>query len=180
MILHNRRKRNAFYAEQRSLYATRLLEAIETEKAGLPLDEDQTLVLNRERAKIMAEEEKKGRGWGRGVWELAFGGLRSEEVGVGQVVVPTEAEVLERIGVDEMEVLEVAEGKVGEGELGGKVERREEGESGLLKAVNEKRREGEREVERRGGEGGPLDRMAERAVEKGMEKGKGGWLGWGR
>lgn len=176
MILHNRRKRNAFYAEQRSLYATRLLEAIETEKAGRPLDEDQTLVLNRERAKIMAEEEKKGRGWGWGVWELAFGGLRGEEVGVGQVVVPTEAEVLERIGVDEMEVLEVAEGKGGEGELGGKVERREEGESGLVKAVSEKRRE----VERRGGEGGPLDRMAERAVEKGMEKGKGGWLGWGR
>lgn len=195
MILHNRRKRSAFYTEQRSLYATRLLDAIETERAGLPLDEDQTLVLNRERARVQAEEAKKERSWGKSIKEIFVGGLKEEE-GVELPVVPTEAEILEKIGVSQARVLEAADG-LSEGELDGAQgagevdgpQREDEndglrlGEStitggGILQAVDEDRREGERVMEANGARGGPLDQVAEQAVEKAETKG--GWMSWGR
>ena len=114
MILHNRRKRAAFYAEQHALYASRLIAAVETERAGLPLTDDQTLVLNRERAKIAAEEERKRASWWGGVKGVFVGGLKSELDGAeekGGVALLSEAEVLERVGVAPMEVLEAADGK---------------------------------------------------------------------
>lgn len=178
MILHNRRKRSAFYAEQRSLYATRLLDAIDTEKAGLPLDEDQTLILNRERARVQAEELKKQRGWGKSLKGVFVGGLKEEEGGgreVGKVL--SEGEVLERIGVGKERVLEAVEGE-------GRAESTsEEGSEGgvarnMLQAVDDKRREGEQVLEANPVTGGPLDQVAEEAVEK--VKNTGGWLSWGR
>lgn len=186
MILHNRRKRSAFYAEQRSLYATRLLDAIETERSGLPLDEDQTLILNRERARVQAEEAKKARSWGKSIKGVFMGGLKEEE-GVELPVVPTEAEILEKIGVGQAKVLEAADG-LREGELDGGPgvdendglrlgETRMDG-GGILQAVEEKRREGERVMEASGVRGGPLDQVAEQAVEK--AKAKGNWFNWGR
>ena len=181
MILHNRRKRSAFYAEQRALYSTRLLDAIETEKAGLPLDEDQTLILNRERARVQAEEAKKERSWS--VKGLFMGGLKEEEVVVGKSgeaeVVPSEGEMLEKIGVGGIEVLEAAEGKLEEGDIVGEVgeeERRREG--GLLQTIKDKRREGEKAFEARGVAGGPLDQMAEEAAKE--VKSRSSWLSWGR
>ena len=177
MILHNRRKRSAFYAEQHALYATRLLDAIEAEKSGLPLDEDQTLILNRERARVQAEEAKKERSWGKSIKGMLIGGLKQDEEAekVSEVSVPTEAQVLEMMGVDQRRILEAAEeGGRGEGEIR---ERRRDG-SGILQAVEDKRREGEKVMEARGVEGGPLDQMAEGAVEK--ARSKGGWMSWGR
>lgn len=186
MILHNRRKRSAFYAEQRSLYATRLLDAIETERSGLPLDEDQTLILNRERARVQAEEAKKERSWGTSIKGLFVGGLKpADDVDIH--VVPTEAEILEKIGVSQMKVLEAAdglrEGQLAGSQAGGESDGLRQGETrmegqGVLQAVEEKRREGERELEARGVRGGPLDRVAEEAVEK--VAGKGGWFTWRR
>lgn len=195
MILHNRRKRSAFYAEQRSLYAARVVEAIETERAGLPLDEDLTLVMNRERARVQAEEAKKERGWGKSIKGILMGGLKEEE-GVELPGVPTEAEILESIGVSQAKVLEAADG-LREGALGGAQGVGENegaqgaddtdglrlGEStiaggGILQTVEEGRREGEKMMEANGARGGPLDQVAEQAVEK--AKTKGGWMNWGR
>lgn len=178
MILHNRRKRSAFYAEQRSLYATRLLDAIETERSGLPLDEDQTLIINRERARVHAEEAKKERTWGKTIKEILMGGLKEEE-GVELPVVPTEGEILEKIGVNQCEILEAAD-ELREGQLDGAqgVDGPGQGESridgsDILQAVEEKRGEGEGAMESRGVRGGPLDQIAEQAVEK--AKAKGSW-----
>ena len=84
MIMHNRRKRTAFYAEQHALYTQRLVAAIETEKAGIPLTPDQVLVLNRERAKIQAEERKKEASWGRKVRNIFMGGMKKDMDGPEQ------------------------------------------------------------------------------------------------
>ena len=158
------------------------MEAIEAEKAGQELDDDQRLVLNRERVRVMAEEAKKERGWGKRVKGWLTGGLKEEEEARAQLVVPSEGEVLRMVGVRESDVLERMKG--------GEEERRDG--SGVLEAVKEKEREVEREVEERkvggdpwgrkgsplGRSGGPLDRVAEEAVEK--AKGKGGWMSWGK
>lgn len=186
MILHNRRKRAAFYAEQHSLYAARLISAIETEKAGLALDEDQVLVLNRERAKIQAEELKKLGSLWNGVKSVFVGGLKKEEglgeqilPGVAEGKVPTEGEVLEAIGIKNAEVMERMQGRlevveerkvVGDG-MEGKMEVHE---GGIMKAVEEKRREGERQLEERRVEGGPLDQMGEQAAA--AVKSKADWV----
>ena len=149
------------------------MEAIEAEKAGQELDDDQRLVMNRERVRVMAEEAKKERGWGKRVKGWLVGGLKEgEEEARGELVVPSEGEVLGMVGVRESDVLERMRG-VGEE----KVEERREG-SGILEVVKEKRREGERVLEERGVRGGPLDRVAEEAVEK--VKGRGGWMSWGK
>lgn len=181
MILHNRRKRTAFYAEQHALYDTRLLEAIETEKSGLPLDEDQTLIMNRERARVQAEEAAKERTWGKRAKGLFLGGLKeNESEATVPAVVPTEGQILEMIGVDQRRILETAEqgGRDGAGP-GEEMGDRRNG-NGVLQAIEQQRREGERLLENRGVTGGPLDQVAEEAIEKVKEKGKGGWLSWGK
>ncbi|KAL2047739.1 hypothetical protein N7G274_000781 [Stereocaulon virgatum] len=174
MILHNRRKRSAFYAEQHSLYATRLLDAIETEKAGLPLDEDQILIMNRERARVQAEEAKKERSWGKSIKVFLLGGLKQEEEEEVPEVVPSEAQVLESMGVDQTSILEAAKGKR---PIDGKNTERRDG-SGILQAVEGKRRKGEKVMEARGVEGGPLDQVAQEAVDEASSKG--GWINRGR
>ena len=174
MILHNRSKRAAFFAEQHALYATRVMEAIEAEKAGRELDDDQRLVLNRERVRVEAEEAKKERKWGRRVKGWLIGGLKGDEEEKAEVAVPTEGEVLAMIGVRESDVL----GRTRrEREREEKGEERREG-SGILEAVQEKRREVEASAEEREFRGGPLDHVAEEAVEK--VKSKGGWMSWGK
>lgn len=176
MILHNRRKRNAFYAEQHALYGQRLIEAIETEKSGMPLDEDQTLVLNRERARVQAEEAAKERTWGKRIKGVFIGDLKRDEEGGGQkeekIIVPSEGEILQKLGVDQASILEravQAERDAGprptdSGSSSDGGEEKRDG-SRILEAVAEKRREGERAMAAAGVRGGPLDRMAEGAAQ---------------
>lgn len=199
MILHNRRKRTAFYTEQHALYSQRLIEAIETEKSGLPLDEDQTLILNRERARVQAEEAAKERTWGKRIKGVFIGDLKrddeAEEGGAAaaeKIVVPSEGEILQKLGVDQTTILERAaqaekESGLETAEVGnGREEGKGDG-SGILQAVAEKRRERERVMEAAGVRGGPLDRMAEGAVQAvggkihaAEEKvgSRGGWSSW--
>lgn len=188
--MYNRRKRNAFYKEQHALYAKRLIEAIEAESSGQALDEDQTTIMNRERARVQAEEAKAQRSWGKKIKNVFMGGLKmeegEEEGGVTAEVVgpvPSEGQILEKLGVDQMTVLKQA----GRGAVsGGKVDDAESGHgdgSGIIQAVQEERRENERSMEERGAKGGPLDLMAERALRDVSEKvgekaGWGSWLGW--
>lgn len=139
MILHNRRKRNAFYAEQHTIYANRLVAAIEMEKAGVPLDDDSLLILSRERAKVQAEERKKKTGIWMSVKGLLTGGLKKtmnddEEV----IAVPSEAEILGKIGVNSVGVLEAVEGKA-KADVRGQVEGAEQG--GLARTIESKKRE---------------------------------------
>lgn len=115
MIVHNRRKRTAFYNEQHLMYTQRLLTAIETEKAGLPMTADDQLVLDRERAKLQADEERSRNSWKNYMKNILVGGLktdmREEPDYVNKFeggVIPSEAEVLQRLGVDDLETLEAA------------------------------------------------------------------------
>lgn len=173
MIMHNRRKRTAFYTEQHALYAQRLIEAIETEKSGLPLDEDQTLILNRERARVQAEEAAKERTWGKRIKGVFIGDLKNEDEGTTaeKIVVPSEGEILQKMGVDQTSILERADkvsGVKSTGFTDSGNNSREDGRrdgTGILQAVAEKRREGERAMEAAGLKGGPLDQMAEGAVQ---------------
>ncbi|CAD6567606.1 MAG: hypothetical protein ASARMPREDX12_000553 [Alectoria sarmentosa] len=172
MIIHNRRKRSAFYAEQHALYSQRLIEAIETEKSGMPLDEDQTLILNRERARVQAEEAAKERTWGKRIKGVFIGDLKTDEEGATaeNVVVPSEGEILQKLGVDQTSILERAtqadrNSGVNTTDSGNIREEARRDGSRILQAVAEKRRQGERAMEAAGVRGGPLDQMAEGAVQ---------------
>lgn len=185
MILHNRRKRAAFYAEQHNIYGQRLLEAIETEKAGLPLDEDQTLVLNRERARVQAEEAARQRTWGTSIRGLLIGGLKTdkeEEAGRREAesaaaVVPSEGEILQKLGIDSTAILERAAKQTdkdsGSGIKSPAFDKRRQEEDGtdeengsrILHAVAEMNRRGDSESRLTEAAGGPLDQMAEGAAQ---------------
>lgn len=183
MLLYNRNQRTLFYATQTAIYTQTLHRAIAAQQSGRPLTDEETQVLNREKAVLKAEaeaEKRKSLPW----TERVFGSGGSGAVEVG--------------------AMEGEKGKgEGEGVMVGLADAvKEEGVSGVVKpvgellgqgrvmqALREKRREGEELVEemRAAGEpmdqravageqpvGGPLDRVAEEAVEKG----KGGWGGW--
>ena len=122
MLVHNRRKRNAFYDQQHRIYTSKVVAAIETEKAGLPLTNDQQLVMNRERMKFAQEEEKKAQRWSAKLRRLLLGGLKEEEdprqalglsdgLSMAKGRVPTEGEVLDLLGLDKLEMLKEASGK---------------------------------------------------------------------
>lgn len=173
----------------------------------MPLDEDQTLILNRERARVQAEEAKKERTWRKRIKGVFVGGLKSgddDEEGEEQMRVRmgaghgmlSEGEVLQKLGVQQTTILERAalgDREEGRHEMKGLGSGRDEGRgdgSGVLQAVREKRREGERAMEAAGVRGGPLDRMAEGAArdvgvkiqaaeEKvGSSSGWSSWWGW--
>ena len=178
MVIHNRQQRALYLAAQSTLYDQTLASAIEAERSGTPLTEEEQNVLNRERMVLKAEAEKEGRakkGWG--VSAALFGG---KDMG---------AEEEEEAGEKGEEVWGDAEGE----SLKGVVER--DGvmaavrdvagtRGGVMAAVEEKRREGEKPIEdvaAFGGRpaGGPLDGMAEGAADK-AKSGWGSWFGGGR
>lgn len=77
MVIYNRRKRKAYYAEQAASRTATLLAAIENEKAGMELTTDQALVLNQERIRFR-EEERKREKWNWKGWLVK--GLKAEDV----------------------------------------------------------------------------------------------------
>lgn len=77
MVIYNRRKRKAYYAEQAASRTATLLAAIENEKAGMELTADQALVLNQERIRFREEERKRER-WNWKGWLVK--GLKAEDV----------------------------------------------------------------------------------------------------
>lgn len=77
MVIYNRRKRKAYYAEQAASRTATLLAAIENEKAGIELTTDQALVLNQERIRFR-EEERKREKWNWKGWLVK--GLKAEDV----------------------------------------------------------------------------------------------------
>lgn len=179
MIMHNRRKRSAFYAEQHALYTQRLVAAVETEKAGIPLTPDQTLVMNRERAKILAEERKKEASWRRKVRNVFMGGMKEMDVPEQGGIfaggyVPSEGDILETLGVDKVSMLEAAEGK---GKTAG-IPAEEPEPTPVAAKIAETRREGERILEERGFGGGMLDQLGSNVANSARDRSR--WFNWGR
>lgn len=162
MILYNRRKRNLFYAEQQTLLQQRLTEAREAAAMGIA-DEDQILLLNRERAAEEAEAAKKAK---KGTWSIMMGifatdGLKKED---SPAAAGNESVVIsEKTGEEVVAVPATIPSEI----VSKTVPREEQSmvQGSILKAVEGKRRDGEKELERSGATGGPLDRIAEQTTE---------------
>jgi hypothetical protein len=161
MLLHNRRRRNEWMAEQKARSARDLAEAVEAAGDGRA-NEEQVLLINRERAAREAEERKKNQ---PGIFKRStgwlFGGLSQEEQKGGRLGAEARGEVIADTAREEL---------LGETE-----------DRGVLHAVEEKvaaeRRKGERVEEVLRPVGGPLDRQAERASSAIVQTGK-GWTSW--
>lgn len=195
MVSYNRKKRNAFYADQIRTQQELVMAAIAAEKAGLPMTEEQALMLNREKARFQAEEERGRRPglWGRVVGAVGgrFGAGEGEGVervveGVQRLVEEVEekvggfAESAERRGGEMVDAVlhteKEAEMKLHETVRGNLSGGGQEAEHAVLGGIEQARREAE------GGErgvGGELDQRAEKMAEAGGKKleGWGGWFG---
>ncbi|KAI9700793.1 MAG: hypothetical protein M1836_002162 [Candelina mexicana] len=81
MIIYNRRQRRDFFAQQKALHAKALTIAREAAAQGIA-DEDQMLLLNRERAAQEAEQARLAK---KGIWkrtkEWLYSGLKTEDDG---------------------------------------------------------------------------------------------------
>lgn len=180
MGLHNRRKQKVYYAEQSALLQEKLAMAREAADSG-EADEDQMLLINRERAVEEAALAARKRKEEKGVWDktkqLLLGGMKKDEeeseerVNDGGVLSVLGEEGLIKIGdgPDETGAADAGlqESVTTEIQLNYIVRGR------ILEAVEKKRREGERALEKKGVEGGPLDKWAQDAVEAGKaEAGK--------
>ena len=200
MIVYNRRKRNAWMADQVRNQEELVMAAIENEKAGRLLTEDQELALNNERARFEAAERKKAKG---GIIKRLitpftgfFAGMKSsgseeeeEALGdgegrgglvdqVGQLVYDVEEEMVDGLQKAEGQAVQgvrragrgLKEAVAGNLGSGGK-----QAEQEVLAAVHEAGREAERPPR-----GGLLDQMAENMAESGrvkVKKLKRDWFG---
>lgn len=148
MLLHNRRRRNEWLAEQQARTARELAEAKRAVAMGMEVTEDQMLLINRERAAEEAAEAKRNRpGMFKRATSYVFGGMEKEEAKGGRLGAAAAAAT-------------VTPSAVSEGPAEGQKHDR-----GVLRAVEEKldenRRQGEQVEEVMRPLGGPLDRQAQ-------------------
>ncbi|KAF2086730.1 hypothetical protein K490DRAFT_74324 [Saccharata proteae CBS 121410] len=154
MVMYNRRKRKEWFIEQTEKHA-KLLEAAREAAARGAADDDQILLLNRERA---AEESQQAAAEKPGIFKSIkksiFGELPMEEQKGGKLgAIGKEASEQAQWGVETAR--ETAH------------DVKEEG-LGILKAVEEKRRDGERAIPHVSG--GPLDNLGEDAASAAAQK----------
>lgn len=192
MIIYNRRKRRDYFTEQSALHKTRLAEAKEAATRGAA-DEDQMLLINRERA---ADEAERARLAKKGVFkrtkEWLFSGLKNEEEGVGGGILGVLGEEgLRKMGAEaegetstDTGAVHSAAGEKMANVTGGPDGRPllgrpdgPESKSQIIKAVDAKRRQAERVLERQGTQEGPLDRLAENTASSSTGS-RGGWTSW--
>lgn len=162
MLMHNRRRRNEWIAEQGAKRAMELKDARIAEGQGRETEE-QRLLINQARAAMEAEQEKQNRpGMFRRATSWVTGGLSKEEQKGGRLG----AEARERAAV----------GIVGTEEMLGERE-----DKGVLQAVQEKveahRRTGEQVDEIIRPLGGPLDRQAQHVSDAVVQSSK-SWRSW--
>ena len=188
MSLYNRRKKKVYYAQQHALLQEKLAVAREAASKG-EADEDQMLLINRERAAEEAEQAARERKQRKGVWgstkEWLLGGMKKDEEESEERI--NEGGALSVLGEEGLMKMQEGseEGRAADGGSVGSVTTgapgSHHGRGRILEAVEEKRREGERALEKKGVEGGMLDKLAPKAAETGKaeaEKAKGGWTSW--
>jgi hypothetical protein len=167
MILYNRKKRREFYAEKSAERQKDLVLAREAFTRG-HANEDQILLLNQERAAQEAALEKKNK---PGVFKRArdwmFSGLSNEEIGAPNETVTVES-LSEKKGIAEQAAERVglasAEGSANTGRG-----------LGILKAVDESRRAGEKIIPQ--SSGGHLDQLGEETAGAAKKSTK-SWTEW--
>ncbi|KAI9744097.1 MAG: hypothetical protein M1818_002249 [Claussenomyces sp. TS43310] len=166
MMIHNRRKRNEYFAQQKALREAALHEANEAQRRGSPTEAQQILLM--EEVQLMQQAEAKKAAKAQGVlarskqWLLS--GLKKEEEGddygsserrLGYEGMNEEDDVL---GERESDILRAIEEK--------KAEMQEKARSIL---------EREKDLQRTGG---PLDRIGTTSDAKKSENNGGGAGGW--
>ena len=171
MIIYNRKKKREWYDTQQKIWEDSMQIALEAEANGTATD-DQMLLLNRERAYEMAQQEKKNRA---GVWTrikglFGFEGLKAEETPFSKESLCGQKASIEEgsVPIPPPEVPDLSDPL-----------NKTASKSSILQAVEDQRRQRERQLESQGQEPGSLDKMAEDATETvRSDGGKGGWLGW--
>ncbi|EON65319.1 hypothetical protein W97_04557 [Coniosporium apollinis CBS 100218] len=161
MIIYNRRKRKEWFNDMREKEARELAAAQEAAALGAA-DEDQILLINRVRAAQEADAAKKSRpGLFKRITGVFYGGLSQEEQQGG------------KLNTSIVEQARDAVSNAGE-------EVKEEG-LGIMRAVEDKRREGEKAIEAHAPQvrvnGGPLDQLGAEASVK-SEEAKKSWTSW--
>lgn len=154
-MVYNRRKRREWFHEQNQKAAIALAEANQAAAAGTA-SEDQILLLNNELNRV--EHQKNKKGIFKRTKEALFGGLSKDEQAGGT------------LGAIEFQdkahdAFEAARGKAQEVKDDG---------LGIMDAVEESRRAGERA---QAPAPGPLDRVAEEAADAATQKSK-SWASW--
>ncbi|KAK7722942.1 hypothetical protein SLS57_004797 [Botryosphaeria dothidea] len=157
MIVYNRRKRREWFHEQNQKHAISLAEAKQAVAAGTAT-EDQVLLLNNERNK--EEHAKNKKGIFTRAKESLFGGLSKEEKEGG------------KLGAAAFQASDKTQ-DAWDAIRSDAQEAKEQG-LGILQAVEDKRREGEKAQAQAPG---PLDLMAEEAAQTATQKSK-SWTSW--
>jgi hypothetical protein len=151
MIVYNRRKKREYFLEQQAKHAADLATARMAAESG-SADENQILLLNRERAAQEAEVAKKNRkGIFKSTLQYLYGNPEEKEA-VAAAAAKNPSELVE--GLKE-EALEKANNL------------------GIMKAVEESRQPQAPPLV----EGGPLDQLAENAASSATASTK-GWTSW--
>lgn len=189
MVNYNRKKRNAFYADQMRTQQELVVSAIEAEKEGRPMTEEQQLMLNREKARYQAEQVKRsqpgilkrimapvtGRLGGseesiEGKAEEALVKLEKEVEGWGQAIEKKGKEVVQAVRHSERAI----EKDLKETTAGNLMDGGKEAEAAVLGGLERSRKAAEAPSTP---QAVSLDRMAEAATEVGKKKVE-GWRGW--
>ncbi|TKA75803.1 hypothetical protein B0A55_06397 [Friedmanniomyces simplex] len=164
MLLHNRRRRNEWLAEQQARTARETAEARAAMKGGRATEE-QVLLINRERAAEEAREEKRNRpGVMARVKGWLFSDLSKEEQKGGK-----------------LGALAAGAGSGAAAVVPGKEVEGQKHDRSVLQAVEEKleanRRQGEKVEETVRPFGGPLDRQAQLVVDTASDSSR-SWIDW--
>ncbi|KAI9704513.1 MAG: hypothetical protein M1820_005587 [Bogoriella megaspora] len=154
MILYNRRKRAAWYQEREDERAEKLVEAREALARGMAND-DQMLLINQERAAAEARlaQEQPKEGFNTRLFKWVTGASKLEETQNGSVGVEASKIEHETTNNDRQAGL------------------------GIIEAVEDKRRIGEKPLEQMHLPGGPLDQQAQQNANEIAATAK-GWTSW--
>jgi hypothetical protein len=156
MIMYNRRKKKEWYSEQKNIVKRSLVEALRAEEEGTATA-DQLLLLKEERDNAAREASRVNK---PSIWKTVKGafsteGYKREDKAYGD----RRQEILDRINAAQ-------EAGTSAG-----------GSSKILQAVDEKRREGEKQLEKQHVEPGPLDKLAAEAANAATSSSK-SWTSW--
>ncbi|THW81516.1 hypothetical protein D6D18_08759 [Aureobasidium pullulans] len=169
MLMHNRRKRNEWLADQQAKHQVKINEARVAFNQGLA-DEDQILLLNQERTKVEAAELQKNR---PGMISRIFSSAPKEEQQGGNLGAAARAAALN--------VQDTASAAASEVQHSATAAKEKVKDLGIVKAVEDKVEEHKwQKPQTVGAEaviGGPLDREAAASVLAVQEKSK-SWTNW--
>lgn len=175
MITINRKKRDAFYADEKAKRDNALAVALDAARAGAVLTEEQLSLVEDERFRIEEKERKKREGWG--VKKFFFGGglksflMAGLDKGDGTRVEIFERPETEKKGRTAEEIITEAVEQV---RMDGKTVL-EEG-TGKGEKASEENVVGQKASDKSIAAGGPVDQLAEKATE--MAKPQSWWGSW--